>query len=250
MIVSNYTKLFSIEFLHEAYRDKADIIRDINIIPDENTTQILNGRRLFYKFDLNTLNCFVQTIASIDTSGGTLKVTTENKPLINFDENSNLNFRLTINSGHFIDNSNLRLFETKKKIFTFSNNSGNKQNMQFFLSKNIPLYNAAENYITGMLVVDGADNLFEAIRESKATDAHDTTENQFWKDVTDFIQYVSQRDLVSDSENEKCFAKITISFQKNLANDFSLLKKSINPIEDNSIKGKDYLIHFKNNEAN
>lgn len=250
MIVSNYTKLFSIEFLHEAYRDAADIMRDIKIIPDENTTQIMNGSRLFYKFDLNTLNCFVQTIASIDTSGGTFKVTAVNKPLINFDENAHLSYRITINSDHFINNSNLRLFNSKNKIFTFSNNSGNKQNTLFYLSKNIPLYNAAENYQAGMLVVDSADNLFEAIKESKATDAHDTTENQFWKDVTDFIQYVSQRDLVSDSENERCFAKITISFQKNLVNDFSLLKKSIDPVEDNTIKGKDYIIHFKNNEAN
>ena len=29
MIVSNYTKLFSIEFLHESYNDPAAIFRDI-----------------------------------------------------------------------------------------------------------------------------------------------------------------------------------------------------------------------------
>ena len=28
MIVSNYTKLFSIEFLHDFYRDSADAFRD------------------------------------------------------------------------------------------------------------------------------------------------------------------------------------------------------------------------------
>jgi len=109
MIVSNYTKLFSIEFLHDFYRDSADafrdkklreaILQDISINPDETTLKTMNGYRIKYKVLKNKLICFVQTIASVDTTGGSPKVTVVNKPQVNFDENTILTFKIFINTA-------------------------------------------------------------------------------------------------------------------------------------------------------
>jgi hypothetical protein len=53
--------------------------------------------------------------------------------------------------------------------------------------------------------------------------------------------YLNQNDLALNTEKETCFATVKISFQKNLANGFSLLDGN------NSLKGKDYRIHINKN---
>lgn len=247
MIVCNYTKLFSIEFLHDFYGNAEDVLNDIRITPDEPTLQLMNGYRLKYKIDRNMMFCFVQTIASIDNAGGTINIITENKPLVTFDENSVLNFRLNIKSPGFLDNSNIRRLDRTNKIYRFGNDSGNKHNSLFFLSKEIPAYNAGDDYKIGMLVTDAVEHTFEAIKESNTGDPHNTTESDYWLDITDFVQYVNQADLTPDADEDKSFGAIKISFDKDLPNEFSLLEKSGNAEEDNTILGKDYLIHFKNN---
>jgi hypothetical protein len=260
MIVSNYTKLFSIEFLHDSYRDTADafrdnklreaILQDISINPDETTLKTMNGYRIKYKVQKNKLICFVQTISTIDTSGGIPKVNIVNKPLISFDENTILTFKILINSARFLNNSNLRRFDTKDKILKFGNDSGNKQNAFLALSQKIPVYKTADTYLTGMLATNAANQSFEAIKDSDPAHPQNTTKIQFWSHITDFVQYVNQADLVNDTTDEKCFGLIKISFKKNLTNDFSLLKKSNVAAQNNLILGKEYIIHFKNNAAN
>ncbi len=250
MIVANFTKLFSIEFLHDYYRNSEDLMHAMTIVADEKTGPAMNGYKLINKFDENFLYCFVQTIASIDLSGGSINVITENKPLIHFDENTVLNFKMTLKSPEFFNHTNLRRFETHNKIFSFGNDSGNKHNSLFFLSKKIPAYNAANDYLIGMLVTDAVDHTFEAIKESSAVDPHGTAESDFWSDITDFVQYVNQEDLVADTNGDKSFGVLKISFNKELQNDFSLLLKSNDPGLDNTILGKDYVIHFKINAVN
>jgi hypothetical protein len=239
--------LFSIEFLHEFYGNTDDILNDITITPDETTAQLMSGYRLKYKIDRNFLYCFVQTVASVENAGGNLNIVTENKPLVTFNENTILNFRINLKYSGFFDHSNLRRLDKNGKIFRFGNNSGNEINNLFYLSHEIPEYDAAIDYKIGMLVIDGANHSFEAIQESNPSDPHNTTENQFWQDITDFVQYVNQEDLVIDSQEDKSFAAIKISFDKDLPNSFSLLEKSDDDELDNTILGKDYLIHFKNN---
>jgi hypothetical protein len=250
MIVTNYTKLFSIEFLHDAYRDKDEILRDISIVPDEITERLMNGYRLSLKTEHNKLICFVQTIAKIDTSGGTAKVNVVNKPLVSFDENVTLKFRIILNSSSFFDNTNLRRYYSKPNILHFGNDSSNKLNLLLSLSNKIPAYKTSETYRTGMLTVNAGNLTFEAIKDSDPAHPQNTTKNQFWKHVVDQVQFVNQADLIVNTTDEKCFALITVSFKKNLTNQFSLLKKSNVAAEDNTILGKDYLIHFKNNEVN
>ncbi len=247
MIVTNYTKLFSIELMHDAYTDRDAVFRDVSIVPDEATAQILKGYRLSLKTDHNKLLCFVQTIATIDTSGGSPKYSIENKPLVSFDENVTLNFRVFLNSQRFFDNSNLRFYYARPAILRFGNDSGNKQNALLSLSNKIPSYKTSDTYITGMLTVNGGNLSFEAIKESDPAHPQNTTKIQYWKHVTDSVQYVNQSDLVNNTEDKKCFALISISFKKNLTNQFSLLRKSNVAANDNTILGKDYLIHFKNN---
>lgn len=250
MIVTNYTKLFSIELMHDAYIDPGEILRDVSIVPDENTAQILNGYRLNIKTDHNKLLCFVQTIATIDTSGGSAKYTIVNKPLVGFGENVTLVFRVFLNSSRFFDNSNLRCYYSKPNILNFSNNSGNKINALLSLSVKIPAYKNSETYKPGMLAVNNGGLSFEALKDSDTAHPQNTTKTQYWKHVTDSVQYVNQGDLEKNEDDEKCFALISISFKKNLTNQFSLLKKSNVVADDNTILGKDYIIHFKNNEVN
>jgi len=250
MIVTNYTKLFSIEFLHDAYRDQDAILRDISIVPDEATDRLMNGYRLSLKTEHNKLICFVQTIATIDTSGGSAKVNVVNKPLVNFDENVTLKFRIILNSSRFFDNSNLRRYYTKPKILSFGNESGNKLNLLLSLSNKIQAYKTSETYRTGMLTVNAGNLTFEAIKDHDPVHPQNTTKNQYWKHVADQVQFVNQADLIINTTDENCFALVSISFKKNLTNQFSLLKKSNVAAEDNTILGKDYIIHFKINEAN
>ena len=249
MIVTNYTKLFSIEFLHDAYADKDNFLRDVSVVPDEATAQIMQGYRLSLKADHNKLMCFVQTIATIDTLGGSPKVNVVNKPLVIFDENVTLAFRIILNSSRFFDSSNLRRYYSKPTILRFGNDSGNKLSALLSLSNKIPVYKTTETYKTGMLAVNAGSLTFEAIKDSGPASVQNTTKTQFWKHVTDSVQFANQGDLMDNKKDEKCFALISISFKKNLTNQFSLLKKS-NAADDNTILGKDYLIHFKNNEVN
>jgi len=247
MIVCNYTKLFSIEFLHDFYGNPVDILNDIAITPDETTAQLMSGYRLKYKIDRNFLYCFVQTIASVENAGGNLNIMIENKPLVTFNESTILNFRINLKYSGFFDHSNLRRLGKNGKIFRFGNNNGNELNNLFYLSQEIPEYDAAIDYKIGMLVIDGTNHSFEAIQGSSPSDPHNTTENQFWQEITDLVQYVNQEDLVIDIEEDKSFAIIKISFDKDLPNSFSLLEKSDDDEFDNTILGKDFLIHFKNN---
>ena len=260
MIVTNYTKLFSIEFLHDSYRDSVDVFRDtrlreeilqdISINPDDATLQIMNGYHMKYKVQKNKFLCFVQTVATIDSSGGSPKVVVVNKPQVNFDENTTLNFRISINSSRFLNSSNLRRFDSKDKILKFGNDSGNKKDALLSLSQKIPVYKTADTYKVGMLAANAASQSFEAIKESDPAHPQNTTKIQFWSHITDFVQYVNQADLINDTTDQKCFGLISISFKKNLSNDFSLLKKSNVATQNNLILGKEYIIHFKNNEAN
>jgi hypothetical protein len=250
MIVSNYTRLFSIEFLHESYNDPADIFHDIYVIPDEDTLQILNGYRIKCKTDKNKLFCFVQTKALIDTSSGSVKVNIVNKPLVSFNENATLNFKISIKSSQFLNSSNLRRYYSKDKLFRFGNDSGNKRDTLFSLSNKIPAYKNSDPYKPGMLVTNAGNQTFEAIKESDSAHPQNTTKTQFWSHVTDLMQYVNQSDLIPDDANENCFAVISISFDKSLPNKFSLLKKSSAVSEDNTIIGKDYFIQFKTNAVN
>jgi hypothetical protein len=247
MIVCNYTKLFSIEFLHDFYGNPQDILNDITITPDEKTAQLMSGYRLKFKIDRNFLYCFVQTIASIENAGGIINIITDNKPLVRFDENSVLNLRINLKYSGFFDHSNLRRLDKNGKIFRFGNSSGTELNNLLYLSHEIPAYSSANDYQVGMLVINATNNSFEAIQESSSADPHNTTENQFWQDITDFVKYVNQHDLVVDSDADKSFGAIKISFDKDLPNSFSLLEKSDDDEIDNTILGRDYLIHFKNN---
>lgn len=248
MIVTNYARLFSIEFLHDAYRDKDEILRDISIEPDETTAQLLSGYRMSLKTDHNKLLCFVQTIASIDTTSGNAKVNIINKPLVGLSENDTLTFRITILSSRFFDSSNLCLYYTNPGILRFGNDSGNKKDALLSLSSKIPAYKTTETYKPGMLVTNTGNLTFEATRESSPANPQNTTKTQYWKHVTDQVQFVNQADIVANASGENCFALILISFKKNLSNQFSLLRKSAVAAEDNTIPGKEYLIRFKKKE--
>jgi len=250
MIVCNYTILFGIEFLHDAYSDKDDILRDIRIVPDKDTEQLLKGYRLHLKAVHNRLLCFVQTIATIDTSSGTTKVDVINKPLVKLNVNDTLTFRIVLNSARFFDNSNLRLYYSGVNILRFGNDSGNKRNALLSLSNKIPAYDPAEVYRPGMFVVTSGNRLFEAIRDNDPADPRNTTDTRYWKSITSFVQYVSQADLSTIEHDEKSFALISISFRKNLTGQFSLLQKSNDADLNNTILHKEYLIHFKNRSSN
>ena len=248
MIATNYARLFSIEFLHDAYRDKDEILRDIRIEPDETTAQLLSGYRMSLKTDHNKLLCFVQTLASIDTTSGSPKVNVINKPLVGFNENHSLTFRIVIHASRFFDSSNLRLYYSNPGILRFGNESGNKKDALLSLSAKIPAYKNTETYKPGMLVTNTRNLAFEAIRDSSPANPQNTTKTQYWKHVTDQVQYVNQADVVRNTAGENCFALISISFRKNLANQFSLLRKSAVAADDNTILGKEYLIRFKQKE--
>ena len=260
MIVSNYTKLFSIEIRHDSYRDSADafrdkrlrdeILQDISIKPDNNTLLLSKGYRLNYKVRENILTCFVQTIASVDASAGSPKVNVVNKPLIPFNENTVLTFKIFLASARFLNTSNLRRFDSKDKILSFGNDSGNKRGALLSLSQKIPAYKTSDTFKTGMLVTNAGNLSFEALRDSDPSQPQNTTKTQYWTRITDFVQYVNQADLVNDTDDQQCFGVIRISFKKNLANDFSLLRKSNVAAQNDLILGKEYLIHFKTNASN
>jgi hypothetical protein len=250
MIIANYTRLFSIEVLHDFYTDRREILQDISIKPDDATLRYMNGYRLKCKVNQNKLLCFVQTRASIDTSGGVLKFNVINKPLVTFDEGTTLDFLVSINAQRFLDRSNLRRYFSDRKILHFGNDSGNKLDALLSLSAKIPPWKTSEIYKTGMLTANSTDQTFEAIRESDPSHPQNTTKILYWSHVTDHVQYVNQADLEDDSAERRCFAVISVSFKKNLPAKFSLLKKSSVAAEDNTILNKEYLVHFKINEVN
>lgn len=243
MIVTSYTRLFRIVFLHDFYRDPEDILKDISIQPDPATRQLMNGYRLICKIIKNRLDCYVATRVTIRTAGGKTVADILNKPLVDFDESKSMVFNLIINSGRFSDTSNIRSFYPGNSILAFGNDSGNKQNSVLSLTKRLPAYKTSDSYLPGMLVTNASNQTFLALKESGPTNPKNTTNLQYWRPI-DQAPYVSQSDLSTITGKPIPFATITVSFRKNLPNDFGLLKKSTSAAQNNLILGKDYVLHF------
>lgn len=246
MIICNYTLLFGIEFLHDGYANRNEILRDISIVPDETTAQYLAGYRLHLKAVNNKLCCFVQTVASIGISGGVRTIEVINKPLVAFNEKATLRFSILLNSARFFDRSNLRFYYTGPGILSFGNDSGNKRNALLSLSAKIPAYDPSAVYRRGMFTINAGNQLFEAIQDNDSTDPKNTSNHQYWKHLAAYVQYVNQADIHHIDNGHRPFALVSISFRKNLTNKFSLLQKSNDPGVNNTILHKEYLIHFKN----
>jgi hypothetical protein len=165
MIVTSYTRLFRIVFLHDFYRDPEDILKDISIQPDPATRQLMNGYRLICKIIKNRLDCYVATRVTIRTAGGKTVADILNKPLVDFDESRSMVFNLIINSGRFTDTSNIRSFYPGNSILAFGNDSGNKQNSVLSLTKRLPAYKSSDTYLPGMLVTNASGQAFLALKE-------------------------------------------------------------------------------------
>lgn len=233
MIVFDFKLLFSIEFIHDFFNKEEDMLRDLLIKPDVDTEKLLNNYRMKYRIDNNKLLCFVQTKTNSDVS--------DNRPLVDFNANDILKFKLIVTNGQFLNYTNLPLFETENKIYHFANDSSNQINSTYFLSRPIVAYEPAGIYQMGMLASDGT-NIREAIQYINSevfADPH------FWTDPLVVTGYVNHGDLVTRiyKENEKeemCFGEIEILLSRSLPEDFNLLKP------DNTLREMKYIIHFKN----
>lgn len=181
----NFTRLFSIDVLNNGYRDNNEILQHISIIPDEETSQKMNGYSLVNKVMSNRLICFVRTQMKLDSSTGSVKIIPINKPFIDINVNDVLFFNVILNSSYFVSNSNVGSFYDRNKTFLFSNDSNT---VHFRLTKE---------------------------------------------------EFVSDTDQVNS--DEKIFAQIKISMDRNLPNGFSILNAT------NEITAKEYSIQFKKN---
>ena len=246
MIVWNYRKLFSIEFLHDAYREQADVLRSVRIVPDEDTSRLMSDYRLFCRTEQNFFYCYAQTIASIDTSGAEPVIITKEQPLVPFDQTKQLVFRLQADSSQFIHTSNLNSYDFRHNVFGLVNSTGNAAGTALYLSQTAPMYAPNADYKAGMYVTDGTGHIYGAIRGSNNNDRHAPTETSHWRDITASVRFLRQSDMPKDPAGSNGFGVITISLHKDPANEYALLRTSAAPADNDAIIGKSFIAHFKN----
>ncbi len=178
----NYEILFITEVLNDYFGDM--LCADLNIIPSDDTAKILRGHQMLCKTVDNKLVILVK----IDPDSG--------QPLITLDAATRLRFYISVNNPDFINYTNINYAPLKAGKYYFSNINQNKQNTVLYLSGALALYKNTNTYSIGDLVVDGSNNVYEAISGSSNANKHGLGEKAFWlkKGVA---QYVNGKDTIS-----------------------------------------------------
>jgi hypothetical protein len=172
----SYSKLFTIEILHEYFLNGK--CRDLEIIPASDSKSILKQMNVQLR---NIENQLFAIIKDNGADGPFINPTTSDKFYHNTYDKTVLRFYLRLNNSLFFHYSNLNFSYNSNQKFYFSNLAANDQNGFLNLSTPVEEYAAGTNYIPGDLVADpDTKNVFEAIKKNSSTKKAKLTDPSVW----------------------------------------------------------------------
>lgn len=182
MIDINFGNLFTVELLHSYYKDQ--LCPDFNILPSEQTLNLLAGHRIIARQYSNQL---------ITGANCNNKISPP-KPFTPIEQGMQFTFFMQLNNPVFFNYTNLAS-AAPGKIYYFTNRNNNISNGKTFLSSKITTYDAANTYAPGDLAVNGSGTIYRAISSSKPGNSFNLTNTNHWMAV-DKNQYLSEKDAL------------------------------------------------------
>ncbi len=179
MIDIKYNFLFSVELLHQYFRNQS--CADFTMIPSDMTRRTLAGHKMIAKQFGNRLCTGVE----LDKSG--------NLPVVP-EEGLNFTFFLELNNPLFLNYTNLPVNRTNGMLYYYSNRNNNTFGGRD-LTENLNSYNSAFTYKPGSIAVAPSGDVYQAWRTCKAVDPLADSSSDYWIKVGN-SPYVSENDAV------------------------------------------------------
>ncbi|MCX6250206.1 MAG: hypothetical protein NTX61_05580 [Bacteroidetes bacterium] len=164
MIDIKYDILFSVELLHQYFRNQ--LCQDFTLIPSAATRRTLAGHKIIAKQYHNRLITGVE----LDKSG--------NLPVVP-EEGLNFTFFLKLNNSLFLNYTNLPVPPSNGMIYYFSNRNNNTFGGSY-LTEDINPYDSNDFYHPGSLVASPSGDVYQAWRKSDLTNPHSYTDPDYW----------------------------------------------------------------------
>lgn len=179
---TTYRILFMVEMLHDYYSNLQ--CKDFDIIPSEQTLQLMRNRQMMFKMIGNKLIVLVKVKEDPDAD----------EPYIDLNPDDKFLFYLQLNNTRASIVSN---FDTDKltagKRYYFTNLHENDLDDGLSLTSKIEAVAGAANYVPGDLTADGSDTVYECIKSTNET--NNPPNPTFWYDRGK-QQYVSGKDML------------------------------------------------------
>ena len=185
-----YQVLAKVTLQHDYYTDGR--CNDFDIVPNAATAAALQGLGIRWKMVDNVLLLLVK-VKTNET------VATENgKPYIDIPQGLKLTFYVDLVNANFVNFTNVP-YQPQNTIFYFTNVYKTKIGSQYYINKQLPAFSNAGNYLIGNMVHDGANNVFEALKQPLSGGSHSTSDGNWWY-KRDHQQYVGTDDAITITE--------------------------------------------------
>ena len=172
----SFSKLFTIEFLHEYFLNGK--CNDLEIVPASDCKISLKQMSIQLR---NIENELVAIMKDNGANGPFINTAASDKYYHSNYDKTVLRFYLRINNPLFFHYSNLNFSYNSNQRFYFSNLAANNESGILNLSTPVSEYAAGTNYVPGDLVTDPATkNVFEAIKKNSATKKTKLTDTSVW----------------------------------------------------------------------
>ena len=179
MIDIKYNLLFSVELLHQYFRNQS--CPDFTMIPSGTTCRILAGYKMITKQFGNRFFTGVE----LDKSG--------NLPVVP-EEGLNFTFFLKLKNPRFLNYTNLPVAPANGMLYYYSNRNNNTFGGSD-LTGNINSYNNTVSYKPGSIVIASSGEVFQAWRTCNAVDPLVDSYSDYWIKVGS-TPFVSENDAV------------------------------------------------------
>ena len=235
-----YHELFTIRFLHDGFNAAhSSFIGDsINIIPDEETADIIRNLGIGCRFLGDSFVCFIRSKRVTPPANQPMRPVIDNK--------AETRLRFLVSALPDFINKTFIAHAGGKLVYHFSNRINNIDNTppaKVFLNKTIQAFNTASDYLAGTIVGDATD-VYGARKSINHADNIAISNGDFWQDVgNQGDQFVNNADLekvVDVNASEKCFAVIDI-FNTGTVNGYDLFNTAgelLSPVYTISLKSR------------
>ena len=160
---TNYSKLFTVELLHDYFADSK--CKGLQILPTRDCASVCKQMNIQLRNNQNELMAFIR---ENDEQGPFINSGT-NQFYHKYYNNIVFRFYITMNSSTLLHYTNIEYAFNDNKKFYFSNLAGNEQNGEFYLTAPVADYTPGNTYNPGALVKDTlSGNVYESLKKTVA----------------------------------------------------------------------------------
>jgi len=174
-MITSYSKLFTIELLHEYFVNRK--CEGLQIIPAEDCKALAKKMGILFRNGGNELLAFIRD----NENNGPFINTDKNEFFKQFYGNTVFRFYVTMVNEQFLNYTNIESVNGRKKKFYFTNLSQNAANGQFYLTAPIKDFVTGATYLPGEFAKDPVSgNVFEALKKQVVKKKNQLTDEQLW----------------------------------------------------------------------